>query len=151
MKAATFTVPTTCNDINERLAIISPIYHASGNASTGWKELFALQQAKADLLRPLLGNPRKHIDEQGEYQVISAFNVGDILAYHDVLIKVDEISVHPGTNNELPVYVLSCTYIAGSLDFFHQYTNAINNGTGRGYRLHVQSNDHKKWFNITQH
>jgi hypothetical protein len=130
--------------INARLAVLLPVYEASGNASTGWKEIYALRQEKADFLRPTVEVDTP--DYSTESQIISKFKLGDLIGYHGIIVKVDEIKVFPSDERpELPVYVLYCTYHSGSLAFFHQQEDSINSGTGRGYRIRVQSNDLGQW------
>jgi hypothetical protein len=107
--------------INARLSEILPIYEADRIKSIGWEEVFSLRQAKADLLRPTVEvvSP-EYTQYNEESQIISKFNVGDLVAYHGLILKVDEIICYENTDNEdLPVYVLHSVYQSGSLGFFN--------------------------------
>jgi hypothetical protein len=134
---------TTLETIQARLDVILPIYNA--DLTTGWQEVYALRQKKADLLRPTV--EALDLPERTEtMQIISKFNIGDLVAYHDVIVTVDEINIYPNDRDEaLPIYVLSCTYYAGELKSFHNFIDTINQGTGKGYRSRVQSNDLATW------
>ena len=120
-----------------------------------YKRIFALNNELRDRLIPTEAIPY-NVEGYEERQVKPTdFEVGDLMANHGYICKVDEILRFPNDKDQEyygDTFVFKCTYVCGDLlrseGGFFTFLESANNGCDRGYRSHEQGNKLKRWHKL---
>lgn len=119
-----------------------------------YKRIFALNNELRDRLLPskeIEYNAEGYTERQVEP---SDFKVGDLMASHGYICKVDEILKFPNERDQEfygDTFVFLCTYVCGDLNgsgSFKYFIESTNNGCDTGYRSHEQGNKLAKWHKL---
>jgi len=140
--------------INLTIAQIKTELKETVYSNETYKRIFNLNNELRDRLLPT-EEVEYNVQGYEERQVDPAeFEVGDLMASHGYICKVDEILRFPNDRDQEyygDTFVFLCTYVCGDLDGvggFNYFIESTNNGCDRGYRSHEQGNRLAKWHKL---